>query len=349
MNNFIDLRSDVKTQPTDGMREAMRIAEVGDNVAGDDPTINKLESLGAETFEKEACLYCPSGTMSNLLAIVCTASPGEEVVIEEHSHICVSEVGGMAHVGGIMAHPVHGSDGIISPETLLYAIRPKGLAFSKTKVFCLENTHNFYGGRFLIPDDMEPVFNVAKEHGLHVHVDGERIFNAAVAQNIQVKEIVKFTDSITVGLSKGLCSPTGSLLVGPKSLIIKAKKTMKMLGGVMRKPGVLAAAGIISITQMWKRLGIDHENARTLADGLEGLPGTNVVPSRVVTNIVNVDISQLKISPSEFVSRAKEKGVLLGYHLFKPTIVRLVTYKDISTDDVIKATQIIKEIVLSLN
>lgn len=348
MNPTIDLRSDVKTLPTDEMRESMRIADVGDNVAGNDPTVNNLESIGAEIVGKEACLFTPSGTMSNLLALVCNAIPGNEVIVEEKSHICVSEGGGMAYLGGLMAHPIEGDRGAISPDDLREAIRPKGLAFSKTGVICLENTHNVYGGLCLSPKNMRDVYEIAQETGIPMHVDGERIFNSAVAQDIDIKELTQYTDSITVGLSKGLCAPAGSLLTGSRELILRAKKTMKMLGGVMRKPGVLAAAGIIGIQEMWKRLDEDHQNARILAEGIKDLPGISINLSSVETNIVNFDITELPLSPDEFVSRSKSHGLLIGYHLFKPTLIRLVIYRDISREDISNAIEIFHNIIRAL-
>lgn len=345
MSDLIDLRSDVKTMPTDAMRDAMHRAVVGDNTAGNDPTVNHLENLAAEMFGKEAALFGPSGTMCNLLALLCSARPGDEAVIESQSHICLSEVGGLAHVAGLMAHPISTRVGVISPEDFVAAIRPTGLAFSRTGVICLENTHNVHGGLVLKPGDIEPLHMIAQRNGIPLHIDGERVFNAAVALGLEVRTLARDADSITVGLSKGLCAPAGSLLIGSAELIKRAKKAMKMLGGVMRKPGILAAAGIISITEMWKRLGEDHSNARMLAEGLTDLPGLKVDVSKTVTNIVNVDISELHLTPDEFVAKAKDRGLLLGYHLFRPTLVRLVTYRDITQTDIAGALDIIREIV----
>jgi threonine aldolase len=342
---YIDLRSDVKSLPPPGMRDAMYVAQMGDSIAAEDPSVNKLESFASEMFGKEAALFCPSGTMSNLLAIIIQAKPGEEAIIEEKSHICLSEVGGLAYVGGVMAHPLYGPAGVFNEEDLIRAIRPKGLAFSRTSLVCMENTHNFYGGRVLSKDEMKAVYVVAKEYDLQVHTDGERLLNACIALGEKPEDMTIYSDTLTIGLSKGLCAPGGSLLIGPQNLIIKARKYQKMLGGSIRKPGAYAAAGLFALQNLVHRLTVDHENAKLLAKGLSKISDLGVDPQKVNTNIVNVDISKLAINSDEFVEKARQRGLLLAYHLFEPTIIRMVLYRDITKSDVERAVKVITEIV----
>src|SRR5215213_5355718 len=256
---YIDLRSDTVTKPTPEMREAMAEAEVGDDVYRDDPTVNRLEELAADMLGKESSLFVPSGTMGNLLALLVHCQRGDEVIVGNQSHIYLNEAGGMAALGGIQACPVQNqSDGTLALQDLLSSIRTEDVHHPITRLICLENTQNICGGVPLTLDYTSRVGEIARQHGLALHIDGARIFNAAAAQNVTVKELVEPADSVMFCLSKGLVAPIGSMLAGSKRFISRARHIRKMLGGGMRQVGVLAAAGIISLERMTTRLNEDH-------------------------------------------------------------------------------------------
>src|SRR3990172_12528597 len=289
---YIDLRSDTVTKPTPEMRVAMAEAEVGDDVYGADPTVNRLQEIAAEMMGKEDALFVPSGTMGNLLALLVHCQRGDEVIVGNQSHIYLNEAGGMSALGGIQPCPIRNQvDGTLALEEILASIRTEDVHHPITRLVCLENTQNICGGVPLTPEYTRQVGELAKKHGLAFHVDGARIFNAAVAQNVSVRELVDRADSVMFCLSKGLASPVGSMLVGSKKFIARARHMRKMVGGGMRQVGILAAAGIISLERMTKRLGEDHARAKKMADGLSQVKGLVVDAGSPYTNMVYLNLS----------------------------------------------------------
>lgn len=324
----IDLRSDTVTRPTEEMRRAMAIAEVGDDVYGEDITINELEEKGAALMGKEAALFVPSGTMGNLLSVLSTCQPGDEIIMEAQAHMFWYEVAGIAALAGVQIRTLPGLHGVVSQEDLREAIRSEDIHFPRTRMFCLENTHNRAGGTVISKEKMESLSQIAKEKGLWVHTDGARIFNAAVFLGVEPRELAACTDSITFCLSKGLAAPVGSLLTGPKDFILKARKYRKMLGGGMRQAGVLAAPGLISLDIMSRRLAEDHKTARDLAKGLGDL-GAGVDMETVQTNIIRF---QVPMAAEEFVTRLADRGVLANST--GPNSIRFVTHYQVGEEDV---------------
>ncbi len=310
---LVDLRSDTVTKPTPEMREAMAKAEVGDDVYRDDPTVNRLESLAAEMLGKEASLFVPSGTMGNLIALLVHCQRGDEVIVGDKSHIYLNEAGGMAALGGIQPCPVpNQTDGTLAFDDVLASIRTEDVHHPITRLICLENTQNICGGVPLTVEYTRQVGELARRNNLSLHIDGARIFNSAVAQNVPVKELVAPADSVMFCLSKGLVSPVGSMLVGTRKFIARARHLRKMLGGGMRQVGVLAAAGIISLEKMTKRLGEDHARAKKLADGLRQVKGVVVDAGSPSTNMVYLNLSDdVKMDAGQIVEQAKKSGILL--------------------------------------
>ena len=337
---LIDLRSDTVTKPTPAMREAMMKAEVGDDVYLEDPTVNKLQQTTAAIFKQEASLFVPSGSMGNEIAIHILTQPGQEVILEEGSHIFNYELSTMAIFSGVLARPVRGRRGIIDPEEIKRAIRPKIYYISPTGLICLENTHNYGGGAIYPLELMEAITHLARSEGIPIHLDGARIFNAAVALNKEVSELTKGFDTIMFCLSKGLSAPIGSMLVGSKELIEKARIARKMLGGGMRQVGVLAAAGQVALETMVDRLKIDHQNATLLAEGICRIKGLRIDPSTVETNIVIFYLDGLKADAQEFVRQLRLRGLLC--HPIGPLTIRMVTHKDVSREDILKALDIME-------
>ena len=271
---IIDLRSDTMTQPTEGMREAMAQAEVGDDVFNEDPTLHRLQDIAAEKLGMEAALFLPSGTMGNLVSLLTHCGRGDEIILGDRSHIFLNEVGGISALGGIHPHTVPNlDDGTIPLEALENAIRHNDVHYPSTRVICLENTQNYCFGSPLTPQYMDSVAELADKYGLKVHVDGARIFNASTALSFDVKELTRQADSVMFCLSKGLSAPVGSVICGTRDWVGKARKWRKMVGGGMRQAGHLAAAGIVALETLVDRLVEDHQNARVLAEGLKGLPG----------------------------------------------------------------------------
>jgi len=338
---MIDLRSDTVTKPTEEMRKAMAQAEVGDDVYGEDPTINELERLAAETFGKEAALFVPSGTMGNQVSIMAHTQRGDEVILEADSHIFWYEVGAMAVLSGVMPHPVPGKNGAMDPDDVKKAIRPRNIHFPRTSLIAIENTHNRSGGRVVPLENIKEIYTIAKEHGINVHIDGARIFNASIASGVPVKEYAKYADSVMFCLSKGLCAPVGSIVVGDRDFIERARKARKMLGGGMRQAGVLAAVGIIALTKMVDRLKEDHENAKFLALKLKEI-GYSVNPEDVETNMVILRTDNLKVNAHEFIEELRNSGVLAN--AVSNTEIRLVTHKDVSGNDIEEALNIFEKL-----
>ena len=311
--NYVDLRSDTVTKPTPEMREAMAEAEVGDDVYRDDPTVNRLEELAAEMLGKEAAVFVPSGTMGNLIALLVHCQRGHEVIVGNQSHIYLNEAGGMSALGGIHPCPVQNQpDGTLALDDILSSIRSEDVHHPITRLICLENTQNIRGGVPLTAEYTRQVGEIARQNGLSLHIDGARIFNSATAQNVQVRELVAPADSVMFCLSKGLAAPIGSMLVGTREFIGRARHYRKMLGGGMRQAGVVAAAGIISLEKMTKRLGDDHARAKKLADGLRQVNGLVVDQNSPYTNMVYLNLNdEVPIDSYQITQKMKEFGVLV--------------------------------------
>jgi threonine aldolase len=287
------------------MRQAMYEAEVGDDVYGEDPTVNRLEELAAAMLGKEAALFVTSGTQGNQLAVLCQTKPGDEIILESDSHIFYYEGGAVSALAGVQTRTVQGQNGAVSVEVLQNAIRSNDIHFPDTSLICIENTHNRAGGAAVPLENMKSVYDASAAAGISVHIDGARLFNAAAALNRTINELSSCCDTVSVCLSKGLGSPAGSILAGSAEVMKKARKWRKRLGGGMRQAGILAAPGIISLTKMTDRLSEDHENARILAEGLRHIKGVRVINS-VDTNIVLADISAWKTTNEEFLLELKK-------------------------------------------
>jgi len=340
----IDLRSDTVTHPTPAMREAMYRAEVGDDVFGEDPTVNRLEHMAAERMGKQAALFVASGTMGNLVALLTHCGRGDEVILGDHSHTFLFEQGGMAALGGITPRPIpNQADGTLRLEDVAAAIRPDDAHFPRTRLVCLENTHNVCNGLPLTAEYTAQVAQVAHGHGLRLHVDGARILNAAAALRVEARELVREADSVTFCLSKGLCAPVGSLLCGDAPFIAEARRSRKVVGGGMRQAGILAAAGIVALEQIAPRLAEDHARARRLAEGLAEIPGVEVGPA--VTNILYFWLTdEVSKTPEEVVTALAERGVrVLGRIDGR---FRAVTHYWITDEDVERMVQALREVVL---
>ncbi len=341
--NYIDLRSDTVTKPTEEMREAMMRAEVGDDVYLEDPTVNHLQELAAERLGKEAALFVPSGTMGNQVCLRLHTQPGQEVITEERSHIFNYEMGAMAVVSGVLARPVRGEDGILDWPSIEAAIRPRTSYYvAQTGLVTLENTHNMAGGAVMTVEQIEEICEQSHAIGLPVHLDGARIFNAATALKRDAKDIARPVDSLMFCLSKGLAAPIGSLIVGRREFIDRALAVRRMFGGSMRQVGVIAAAGIIALEKMTKRLEEDHANAQMLARGLAEISGVKIDPEKVQTNILVFDISATGLGTNDLSAKLKEQGVLANGISAKE--MRMVTHKDVSRNDCETALGIVKTV-----
>lgn len=327
----VDLRSDTVTTPTPQMREAMYRADVGDDVYGEDPTVNELEKIAAQMTGKQNALFVASGTMGNQLAVMVHCARGDEVICEADSHIFYYEVGGLAYLAGVQARTVVGEKGIISPGTFSQAMRSKDIHQPQTALLCIENTHNRAGGTCYKLEDLAAVREVAVTGKIPIHMDGARVFNAAVARGVAVAEIAQYADSLNLCLSKGLGAPVGSLLLGEKDFIDKARRYRKMLGGGMRQAGILAAAGIVAITTMGERLIEDHENAQILANAIAEM-GFSIDMTTVQTNIVVFNVSRKNVSAASIVQKLSENGIKANQ--FSEETVRMVTHFGITRKDI---------------
>jgi len=337
------LRSDTVTLPTNEMREAMKSAKLGDDVYGEDPTVNQLEKLAAKKVGKEAALFVPSGTMGNLIAVLTHCERGEEVILEAESHMYYYEVGGMSAVAGVIPRLITGDRGILNQKDVKEALREENIHYPKTALICLENTHNRAGGTIISPKITEEICQLAHQYNIFVHLDGARIFNAAVALNIKPDILVEDVDSVMFCLSKGLSAPIGSILAGSKEFIQKARKNRKLLGGGMRQAGILAAAGIIALEKMIERLEEDHRNARALGEGLAKIEEIRVDLETVQTNMVYFDLKESGIDTYQFLPKLAKYNILGSPR--PPTKVRLVTHYGISEEDIYTTIEAIKEIV----
>lgn len=331
---MIDLRSDTITKPTMQMREAMFKAEVGDDVYGEDPTINKLETLAAEMLGKEAALFVTSGTQGNQIAVLTHCRLGDEIILDEDSHIVFYEAGAISAFAGVQPRTIKSHQGLIDPKKLENAIRTDDIHCPDTSLICLENTHNRAGGIAIPASHMAKLFEVANKKNIPVHLDGARLMNAAVAFGEPLTTFTQYTTTVQICLSKGLGAPVGSILAGPKSFIEKARKWRKRLGGGLRQAGILGAAGIIALTEMVDRLAIDHDNAKILADGLSQHPSLTVI-NNVDTNIVLIDISKTGKDSSRFIEDLKNSGVLAVS--FGPSTVRFTTHYDVNREQINQA------------
>ena len=330
---MIDLRSDTVTLPTDEMRDAMRNAELGDDVFREDPTINRLQDISAELMGKEAGLLVSSGTMGNLVCVLTHCGRGEEVILGDKSHMFLNECGSMSAVGGVHPHTVANQpDGTIRLEDVEAAIRGINDHWPRTRLLCIENTHNRCFGAPLRPDYVAAVCELAHERGLLVHLDGARIFNAMVALDADIKDLVRDVDSLSFCLSKGLSAPVGSMVCGNRDFITEARRNRKLLGGGMRQAGIIAAPGIVALDKMVKRLADDHKNARRLAEGIARISGLSNDPGMVFTNIVYFEIEQGRISADELVAKLEDRGIKTLST--GPGRFRMVTHYGVESDDI---------------
>lgn len=341
--HVVDLRSDTVTLPSDEMREAMAQAELGDDVFGEDPTVNRLERMAAERVGKEAGLFVASGTMGNLTSILTHCRRGEEVILGDQSHTFIYEGGGIAALGGIHPHTIPNQpDGTLRLEDIEAAIRPDNVHFPRTRLICLENTHNRCCGVPLTPQYTGAVADLARRRGLGIHLDGARLFNAAVALGVNVKELAASVDSLSICLSKGLAAPVGSVICGSKAFIAEARRVRKVLGGGMRQAGVLAAAGIVALEKMVDRLREDHDNARRLAEGIAGIEGLAIDPANVHTDIVYFDVVGTDLAADTLIKRLSDRGVRMLS--VGPKRIRAVTHYGITADDIERTIGVLEEV-----
>lgn len=332
---FIDLRSDTVTKLTKEMREAMLNAEVGDDVFSDDPTMNELEDYTAKLFGKEAAIFVPSGTFSNQLALFTHCNQGDEVIVDQFAHIVQHESGASPIISGVQLFTLESDNGIWDLNKLEKMIKVRTISTTRTKLVCMENSFN---GRVIPLEYMEKVFNIAKKHGLSVHLDGARIFNAATALKTEVKELAKYADTVSVCLSKALGAPVGTILVGSKEFIDKARYNRKIMGGGMRQVGILAACGFVAIKKMSKRLVEDHENARYMEKLLREIPGIEIDETQLDINMVFFDIDDDR--KYDLDTYLYDKGVkILPYE----GSFRFVTHYDVSRDEIKQAIDLVKE------
>jgi threonine aldolase len=341
MMTTIDLRSDTVTKPTPEMRMAIFQAEVGDDGYGEDPTVNALEELAARMTGKEAGLFVTSGTQGNQLAVMVHSGRCDEVICEATAHMFGSETGGMAALTGAQPHPVAGRYGKLTPELIEPAIRNKKINTPWTSLVTVENTHNHAGGTYYAPAELAAIRNLTAQYSLPVHMDGARIFNAAVAQGVTVAELAGYSDSMQFCLSKGLCAPVGSMLVGTSDFIARARRYRKLLGGGMRQAGIIAAAGIVALKTMVDRLSEDHNNARKLGEAIAGTK-LQVDLATVQTNIVMVGVSTIGKTAAQFIGMLNEQKIRASE--FGKYKVRMVTHNDVSGDDIDYVISVIRKL-----
>src|SRR6266436_3635365 len=341
--SVVDLRSDTVTRPTPAMRRAMAEAEVGDDVYQEDPTVSALEARAAQVFGKEAALFVPTGCMGNLIAIKVWTHHGDEVICEERSHVNLYELASMSAIAGSMPRVARGEDGILTWAEIEAVIRPKIYYDSQTALVCLENTHNMAGGTLYTSTQISDICNHAHSVGLKVHLDGARVFNAAVALGVSVSEIARDVDSVMFCLSKGLGAPVGSLVVGAHAFIEKSRIYRKMFGGGMRQAGVLAAAGKIALEESPKRLVVDHQNAQRLAEGIAQIPSLRIDPKSVKTNIVIFDCKETGMDAVQLCDGLKPHGVWALDTA--PYSVRFVTHCDVGAPGIERALEVLRAVV----
>tara|TARA_B100000212_G_scaffold301566_1_gene247415 strand:- start:397 stop:1434 length:1038 start_codon:yes stop_codon:yes gene_type:complete len=335
MTKIIDLRSDTVTQPSNQMRDAISNSLLGDDVFGEDPTVNEIEQKAAQIMGKESALLVPSGTMGNLVSILSHCERGTEIILGHKSHTFIYEGGGISSVGGIHSRQLLNDDfGIINLDDIKQAVRDDNVHYPKTSAISLENTHNMCFGSPIEPNYIKSVSVIAKENNLKLHIDGARIFNAAVSLNIDVKDFVKNVDSVTFCLSKGLAAPIGSVVCGSKKFIDKARRHRKVLGGGMRQAGIIAAAGLISLDDCIMQIKKDHNNAKVLAEGLNKIKGLSVQLNLVQTNIIFFKLESDEITAQALVESMNSKGI--KFFETSPNRFRLVTHYGITKKDIYK-------------
>jgi threonine aldolase len=341
VHDVVELRSDTFTLPSPAMREAMARAEVGDDVWEEDPTVQRLEALAARRTGKDAGLFVTSGTQGNLVSILAQTQPGQEILLDADSHVFGSEVGGAARLGGLQTRPLPTERGFLTAIQVRESVRGSNIHLPVTGLVCIENTHNRHGGTCCSPEEIAAVAAAAHAVGVPVHLDGARIFNAAVALGRPVEDFTRPVDSLTFCLSKGLGAPVGSLICGRREFIAQARRVRKMIGGGMRQAGVLAAAGIVALESMVARLAEDHANARRLALGLGGLPGLSLDLATVETNIVRFQVATPERG-TELVTGCLARKVKV--HHAGPAAIRCVTHKDVDSQDIDRALDAFREI-----
>ncbi|PIP71453.1 MAG: low-specificity L-threonine aldolase [Nitrospinae bacterium CG22_combo_CG10-13_8_21_14_all_47_10] len=342
---MIDLRSDTLTQPTPTMRQAMANAKVGDDVFEEDPTLKKLEALAAKKTGKESALFVPSGTMGNLISVLSHCQRGDEVLLGDRSHIFLHEVGGMSALGGV--HPrtlPNNEDGTLPLPLVEQSIRKLDIHYPLTRLICLENTHNHCQGSPLSPEYMASMAALAEKHGLKIHLDGARLFNAAVALDIEVEALTRHADSVMFCLSKGLSAPVGSLVCGDRNFIQRARKNRKMVGGGMRQAGHLAAAGLIALENMVERLKDDHLHAGLLAEKLASIDGIELDQTQVKTNIIFFKLNHPKIDGDTFLTLLEERSIKIL--MVDPGVFRAVLHREVSREQVQTVAQTIHSILI---
>ncbi|MDJ0983964.1 MAG: low-specificity L-threonine aldolase [Desulfobacterales bacterium] len=340
---MIELRSDTMTQPTATMRQAMAEAEVGDDVFGEDPTVNRLEDIAADRLGKEAALYVTSGTMANLVSELAHCGRGDEIILGSHAHTFFYEQGGSAAVGSLHPRTVPNQpDGKMALDEIEAAIRGDNVHFPRSRLILLENTHNICNGCPLEIEYMQAVGDIARRHQLKIHVDGARFFNAAVALGVDPGELAAEADSVSFCLSKGLAAPVGSMVCGSQEFINEARRVRKLLGGGMRQAGVLAAAGIVALNEMVDRLADDHANAKKLAVGLAQIPGLSIDPDQIRTNIVFFELPGKPMTAQQFTQQINAAGVRMLP--VGPQRVRAVTHYQVSSDDIDRAIDVVSKV-----
>ena len=340
--NLIDLRSDTVTRPTPAMRRAMAAAEVGDDVFGEDPTVNRLQDLVAELLGTEAALFVASGTMGNQVCIRCHTQPGDELLCEAGAHFLHYEAGAMAALSGVQARTIVGTRGVITVKQIEEALRGETYYFPRSRLLTIENTHNLAGGTIFPLDEIARIRQLARERGLAMHLDGARLWNASAASGVALRDYAQHFDSVSVCFSKGLGAPIGSAVAGTKSFIAQARRVRKMFGGGMRQAGMIAAAAIYGLAHHRERLPEDHANARWLAEALHGRGGIMIELDSVQTNIVIMNIAQTKLSVPAAIEALKKEGVLLGP--FGATTLRAVTHLDVNRAEVERAAAVFAKI-----
>jgi len=339
---FIDLVSDTATQPSAGMRTFIAQAPVGDEQRQEDPTVNALQDRVAALLGKEAALYLPSATMANEIAVKVHTQPGDKVILDETAHIVTSEAGGPAVLSGVMTHPLRGVRGVFTADQVEAAIGREGPHYPPARLVSVEQTSNLGGGTVWPQDRLRAIVDVARRHGLHTHMDGARLMNAAVASGVPAPEHVRGFDTVTLCLTKGLGCPVGALLAGDRALIKEARRYKHLFGGAMRQAGIIAAAGLYALDHNVDRLAEDHTNAKILARGLAEIPGVRVELEHVQTNIVFFDVAGLGITAKDAVERLRAEGVRMG--AAGRTLIRAVTHLDVSQSNVERAAEIAQQV-----
>lgn len=342
MMELIDLRSDTVTKPSMAMREAMMAAEVGDDVYGEDPTVNRLQEEIAGMFAKEAALFVPSGTMGNEICIKAHTQPGDEIIVESDSHIFVYETGAPSLLAGVQIFPVRGENGMMTAEQVEKSVRRDVYYLPRTRLICIENTHGRSGGSIIPLGEIEKIHAIARSRDIRMHLDGARLWNASVATGIPVREYAKYFDTVSVCFSKGLGAPVGSMIVGSKEKVADALKIRKIFGGGMRQAGVLAAAALYAVEHNIGRLAADHENAKILAEKLSEIGAFDIDPGKVQTNMVIFDVGGTGMNRDHLLNLLKEHGVLLTPE--GENSVRAVTHLDLTRSQVLRAAELFGEL-----